>query len=265
MIGKLMGRLADRLILCPTNHAIQVSDRSCRSLNVGHDNVEIWTQDVGPVEREVDLYVLKFVGTGGRAECSTDQPACYWPTLRTRLWTVNPPGYGGSSGRASIRKLAPTARAVFEELMRLADGLPVVLFGNSLGGTCALHLAARYEVDGLILRNPPPLREMILGRFGWRSCYLGAWLITRQVPEELDCRANAGRATAPAVFVMSAQDTTVPPKYQRLIHEAYGGEKEIVVLENAGHAGPFSPEAAAAYQRALDWLWSSIVAARYPA
>jgi uncharacterized protein len=265
MIGKLMGRLADRLILCPTNHAIQVSDRSCRSLNVGHDNVEIWTQDVGPVEREVDLYVLKFVGTGGRAECSTDQPACYWPTLRTRLWTVNPPGYGGSSGRASIRKLAPTARAVFEELMRLADGLPVVLFGNSLGGTCALHLAARYKVDGLILRNPPPLREMILGRFGWRSCYLGAWLITRQVPEELDCRANAGRATAPAVFVMSAQDTTVPPKYQRLIHEAYGGEKEIVVLENAGHAAPFSPEAAAAYQRALDWLWSSIVAARYPA
>jgi uncharacterized protein len=262
MIGKLLEQLADRLILCPTIQAIPVSDKSCRSLNVGDDRVEIWIQDVGPLEREVDLYVLKFVGTGGRAERSSDQPACYWPTLRTRLWTVNPPGYGGSSGRASIRKLAPTARAVLEELMGLADGLPVVLFGNSLGGTCALHLAARYEVDGLIVRNPPPLREMILGRFGWRSCYLGAWLITRQVPEDLDCRANAGRATAPAVFVISAQDTTVPPIYQRLIHEVYRGEKEIVVLENAGHAGPFSPEAAVAYQQALDWLWSSIVAAR---
>jgi pimeloyl-ACP methyl ester carboxylesterase len=265
MIGKVMGRLADRLILCPTNHAIQVSDKSCRYLKVGRDRVEIWIQEVGPVEREVDLCVLKFVGTGGRAECSTDQPACYWPTFRTRLWTVNPPGYGGSSGQASIQKLAPTARVVFEELMRRADGLPIVVFGNSLGGTCALHLAARYKVDGLILRNPPPLREMILGRFAWRSCYLGAWLIARQVPKELDCRANAGRATAPAVFVMSAQDTTVPPKYQRLIHEAYGGTKEIVVLENAGHAGPFSPEAAAAYQRALERLWSSIVAARRPA
>jgi uncharacterized protein len=262
MIGKLLGRLADRLILCPTNHAIQVSDKTCRSLSVGQDTVEVWVQDVGPVERDVDVYVLKFVGTGGRAECSTDQPACYWPELGTRLWTVNPPGYGGSSGRASVRKLAPTARAVLEDLMRWADGRPVVLFGNSLGGTCALHLAARYKVDGLILRNPPPLREMILGRFGWRSCYLGAWLITRQVPEELDCRANARRAAAPAVFVMSAQDTTVPPRYQRFIHEAYCGEKEIVVLENAGHAGALSLEGAAAYQRALDWLWSSILAAR---
>jgi uncharacterized protein len=260
MTGKLLGWLADRLILCPTNHEIEAPDKTCLPLIVGQDKIEVWVQDVGPAEREVDVFVLKFAGTGGRAECSTDQPACYWPKLRSRLWTVNPPGYGGSTGPASVPKLAPAARAVFEQLWRVAEGRPVVLFGNSLGGACVLHLAARYQVDGLILRNPPPLREMILGRFGWRSGFLGAWLIARQVPDELDCRANARQTASPAVFVMSAEDTIVPPKYQRLIHEDYRGAKRIVVLENSGHAGPLSAQGAAAYQQAVDWLWSSILA-----
>lgn len=259
MLGKLLGRIADRLILFPTTHPIEVSDKTCRTLTAGDDRVEIWVADTGPAERDVDVFVLKFGGTGGRAELATPQPACFWPELRAQLWTVNPPGYGGSSGRASVRKLAPTARAVFEELQRLAAGRPIVLVGNSLGGTCVLHLAARYEVAGLILRNPPQLPELIVGRFGWRSCIFGAWLIARQVPAELDCCANAQHCSAPAVFVMSECDTIVPPKYQRKIHASYAGPRRVIVLPDAEHADSMSPATTAEYQQALDWLQSQIL------
>lgn len=262
MLTRLLGRMADRLILWPTKHPIEVTDKRCLRLNVGGDRVEVWEHDVGPVDRELDVLVLKFAGTGGRAEYSTDQPACFWPELRVRLWTVNPPGYGGSTGRAGVAKLAPTARAVYEHGKQAAAGRPLVLFANSLGGTCALHLAARFHADGLILRNPPPLRQIILARFGWRTGLLGAWLIARQVPEELDSLANARRAMAPAVFLMSERDTIVPPKHQRLIHQAYRGPKNVVVLKDAGHATSLTPDDVSAYQESLAWLWSSILARR---
>lgn len=259
MLSRWLGRMADRLILCPTTHAIEVTDKRCLPLTVGQDRVEVWEHDVGPADRESDVLVLKFPGTGGRAEYSTDQPACFWPDLRVRLWTVNPPGYGGSTGRASLVKLAPTARKVFEQAKREAAGRPLVLFANSLGGTCALHLAARFPVDGLILRNPPPLRQIIMARFGWRTGLLGARLIAGQVPEELDSLVNAPRVQAPAVFLMSERDAIVPPKYQRLIHEAYSGPKRVVSLKNAGHATSLTPDDVSAYQESLAWLWSSIL------
>lgn len=262
MLARWLRLSADRLILRPTTHAIEVTDKRCLPLNVGQDRVEVWEHEVGPVDRELDVLVLKFPGTGGRAEYSTDQPACFWPDLRTRLWTVNPPGYGGSSGNASVAKLAPTARVVFEHGRQAAAGRPLLLFANSLGGVCALHLAARFQVDGLILRNPPPLRQIIMARFGWRTGLLGAWLIARQVPDELDCLVNARRATVPAVFLMSERDTIVPPKHQRLIHEAYNGPKRVVVLKNAGHATSLTPDDVSLYQESLDWLWASIQASR---
>lgn len=255
----LLGRLADRLILCPSTHAVEVVGKRRHFVPVGSDRVEVWVHDAGPDDRDVDLYVLKFPGTGGRAEFSSDQPANFWPRRRVQLWTVNPPGYGGSSGRASLPKLAPTARAVFDDLLPRAAGRPIMVAANSLGGVSALHLAATRPVAGLILRNPPQLRSVILGRFGWRSMLLGAWCVACQVPCELDCCVNASRASAPAVFVLSARDTIVPARHQRLIHQAYTGPHRVVELLEAEHATTMTDEETTRYHAALCWLWSEAI------
>ena len=255
-------RLADRLILCPTTHAIDVQDRRRHMVRVGDDAVEVWVHDVGPADQDVDVYVLKFPGTGGRAERSTDQPGSFWPQLRTQIWAVNPPGYGRSSGCASLRKLGATARTVFDELRSGAAGRPLIVMANSLGGASALHLAANRSVDGLVLRNPPPLREVILGRYALRSLYLGAWLIAGQVPAELDSLSNARRSTAPAIFVTSDRDTIVPPKYQRQLLEAYAGPKQQVVLADADHISAMNETELAQYRRALEGLLGALRAAK---
>jgi uncharacterized protein len=255
-------RLANRLILRPTAHAIPVEGKQRRVVRVGDDVVEVWFHELGPPDRDVDLCVLKFPGTGGRAERATDQPASFWPHLRVQIQAVNPPGYGGSTGCASLRKLAVTARTVFDDLRSRAGPCPLIVMSNSLGGAAALHLAATRPVDALILRNPPPLREVILGRYALRGLYLGPWLIACQVPSELDCLKNARRATMPAVFVMSARDTIVPPEYQRQLHDAYAGPKQLVVLSDATHASPMGEAETEQYRHALDGLLSELGVSR---
>src|SRR5260370_12188818 len=83
---------------------------------------------------------------------------------------MNYPGFGGSTGPARLSRIGPAALTAFDELQRHANGQPIVLYGASLGASAALHIAAHRLVTGLILPNPPPLRQMILRQF--RLCNL---------------------------------------------------------------------------------------------
>jgi pimeloyl-ACP methyl ester carboxylesterase len=132
--------------------------------------------------------------------------------------------------------------------------------GNSLGTAYALYVAAKHRVDGLILRNPPPLRQMIVGRYGWWNGFLGAMLIAAQTPRELDSIANAALCRTPAVMLSSLRDRHVPVRYQRMIYNAYAGEKQILELPEADHADPLSEDELRRYRDLLDWLRGRILA-----
>ena len=247
--------LTDRLILCPTRHPIEATDKTRRLVPFGDGPLEIWTQRVGTEpSAAADLYVLKFPGTAGRAERSTAHPADAWPGMRVELWSVNPPGYGGSGGTASLGQIAAFAGAAFEQLQREAAGRPVLVTGSSLGCVGALYLAARQPLAGLILRNPPALREVILARFGWRTLHLGARLIARQIPPELDAIHNATAARAPAVFVSAQCDRVVPLKCQQRILAAYQGPQRVLRLAQADHHTPLTDDEAEQYRELLLWL-----------
>lgn len=255
----LLSRLLDRLVLQPTRHPIPAEEKSRRLIPFGAGQLEVWTHRVGGAGgREPDLFVLKFPGTAGRAERSTDHPADSWPDRCVELWAVNPPGYGGSTGRARLQQLAPVARTVYDELQHQAAGRPLLVTGNSLGCASALHLAATCPLAGLLLRNPPPLREVIVGRHGWWNLGLGVRLVARHIPEELDCIGNARRAKMPAVFVTSGSDTLIAPNYQRLVLDVYAGEQRVLVLPDADHATPIASEEEPRYRELLAWLREKI-------
>ena len=251
----LLSRLVDRLVLQPTRHPLPPEGKSRRLISFGEGQLEVWTHRVGGADgREPELFVLKFPGTAGRAERSTDHPADCWPDLCVELWAVNPPGYGGSSGKARLQELAPVARTVYQELQRHAAGRPVLVTGNSLGCASALHLAATLPLAGLILRNPPPLREVIVGRHGWWNLGLGVRLLVRHIPAELDCIRNARRAQPPAVFITSGSDTLIAPNYQRLVLDIYAGEQRVLVLPDADHATRMTSDEERQYRELLMWL-----------
>ena len=105
-----------------------------------------------------------------------------WNDRAVEIWGMNYPGFGGSAGPARLSKMGPSAVAAFDELERHAGDRPIVVYGASIGAAAALHVAASRPADiaGLILHNPPPLREMILRRFGWWNLWLLAGPVALQ-------------------------------------------------------------------------------------
>jgi uncharacterized protein len=249
-----LAALLDRFILRPTRHGLPTEGKTRRTVEFRSGQVEIWTHGAGPAGRVPDLFVLKIPGAGGRAERATDHPLNVWPDLSGAIWTLNPPGYGGSSGRASLQTLAAASRAAFDEIQREAGGMPILVTGSSLGGAAALYLAATCPVAGVLVRNAPPLRETIRGRFGRWGIRWAVDLLARQVPDELCAVRNARSATAPAAFVVSARDRTVPAEYQQAIIDAYAGEKRVLVLPEADHHDPLTEANQAPYAELLTWL-----------
>ena len=48
------------------------------------------------------------------------------------------------------------------------------------------HVAANRPVAAIVLQNPPPLRQLILGHYGWWNLWLIATPVALGVPSELD-------------------------------------------------------------------------------
>ena len=129
-------------------------------------NFEAWVseQSGGSSNR---IFAIKFPGTGGRAERSGPHPCEIFSHDNFEVWTVNPPGYGGSDGRPSLKNMVETCQASWNAFFQAAGDQLKIAVGNSLGCMSALYVAANYPIDGLFIRNPVPLTEYIVGRYGW--------------------------------------------------------------------------------------------------
>jgi len=248
--------LADRFILRPDRTPVETNGKLRREVPFAGGVIELWGERTGSAPDDAAIFVLKFSGQCGRAERAGVHPADAWPQLATQVWGFNPPGYGGSRGPSTLRNLLAGARHVLEDLLQVAAGRPVLLTGNSLGSATALHLAREYPVAGLVLRNPPPLKQLVVQRHGWWNLYLPAMGVARLIPRELDSIVNAQHCTVPAVAISCGADRVVPPKFQRLVLDSYGGEMRIVHVAGGDHITPIPKAQHPEYQGYLQWLLS---------
>jgi hypothetical protein len=252
--------LTDRIILGPTRHSLTPVGKSRRNLPLpGVGSLEVWVNRVGVAARaRPDLYLLKFPGTASRAEDPTDAYAHFWPALSIEVWAVNPPGYGGSDGRASLRHIPSMSELAFAAVDRAADGAPVLIAGESLGCVSALYLSARHPVDALVLRDPPPLGEIILGRHPKGPLHRLARALATQLPEGLNTLDNAANSDAPAVMLLSRQDRVVPFEFQQRVAHVYRGPSRHLVLPDADHGDPPTASELAAFTEMTHWLWGAV-------
>jgi len=247
----VLGRLGDRLILWPTQGPIAAGAAQRRTIAFAGGELEAWVMPArsGAAGR----YLLRFYGNADRAERWAASEARGWPD-DVESWAVNYPGYGGSTGPASLERVALAALAAYDAVAAL--GKPVYVVGTSLGTTAALHVSAERRVAGVVLHNPPALRQLIVGEHGWWNLWLLAWPVSLQIPRGLDSVENARRSTAPALFVLSQRDEVVPHKYHQLVAEAYAGAKQVILRPEAGHNDPLDEAANTAYQAGLTRLFA---------
>ncbi len=255
-MSTILSRFADRLILCPSTDPIDVEDRRRVAIPGRDGEIECWVTksgDAGVPSRR--CVVIKFPGAAGRAERGRPYPFHLWDDCVAEVWTVNHRGYGGSAGEASVQNFVQTCDDVWEFIHQHHPDTPVVVTGNSLGGISALYLAGRYETAGILLRNPPPLAQMIAGRprYNWWNFGL-ARIIARQVPPELDAIENAARADCPALFVRSERDRVIPQPFQQMIIDRYEGPLREFWISQARHHDPVGQDQEAEYLAAVEWL-----------
>jgi hypothetical protein len=250
------GHLPDHLILFPTTAPIDADGAVRKMLPFQNGQLEVWTAKSRLAQQKggADIYVLRFYGNADRADRWAAAEAKMWNDRAVEIWGMNYPGFGRSTGPARLSRIGPAALTAFDELKRQAADWPVVVFGTSIGATPALHVAAHRRVAGLILHNPVPLREMILRRFGWWNLWLLAGPVALQIPKDLDSISNAKTIRAPAIFLLAEEDEVVPPRYHKLVVDAYAGEKRVISLHGAYHNDPIESVGLADFYRALDWL-----------
>ena len=248
---------ADQMLLAPSQQAIASPKASKQAVALADGGtLEIWTartslaDDVGP-----RAFVLRFCGNGERAENAVQTERQLWGEFPVEIWAVNYPGFGGSSGPSQLRLLAPCGLAAYDVLAKHAAGHPILLSGLSMGTVVALYVAVNRPVDGLLLRSPVPVRDVILGRYGWWNLWLFAGPVAAGFPSELDSEKNAQRITVPAVFIITGNDELVPRTYQRRITGAYAGKKKVFVAEQAHHNTPLTERELQKLQEDLRWLF----------
>jgi pimeloyl-ACP methyl ester carboxylesterase len=248
--------LPDRLILFPTTTRIDAGGATQKTVAFAGGEVEIWSaaSKLAQSSGHTEAYVLRFYGNADRAEHWVADEAEMWNNRAVEVWGVNYPGFGGSTGPARLARLGPAGPSAFDALKQVAGDRPIILFGASLGTTVALDIAAHRPVAGLILQNPPPIREVIYRQFGWWNLWLLAGPLAQKIPAALDSVANAKAVHAPAIFLLADQDDVVAPRFQTLVVEAYAGEKQVIHLPGAGHNSPIDSASLTRMHDSIDWL-----------
>ena len=249
--------LRDKLVLHPNTGPVSQSSGELIQFHRSDGGVTdaFRAQSPGCLDHLPEAYLLDFTGNGTRAEWIAQSVADRWQNHPVQTYTVNYPGYGGSTGPASMNTMPQMELDAFDDVYKLAAGKPVIVTGHSLGCTAALYVAANRPVAGLVLQNAPPLRQLIIGRFGWWNLWLGAIPIAWQIPTKLDSIANAKQCLAPAVLISSIHDDYVPPKYHKMVYDAYAGPHYLLPIDGGHNTAPDrSPQ----FPAALDWLWQQL-------
>jgi pimeloyl-ACP methyl ester carboxylesterase len=197
-----------------------------------------------------------FTGKGDRADRWVAMVADSWGDKPVEVFGMNYPGAGGSDSPGKLTEVLPAALGVYDAVQAAAGTRRVFIQAASFGTAVALAVAARRPVSGLILQNPVPLRQLLVGHYGWWNLWLAAVPVAARVPPELGSIENAKHVTAPAVFISSGNDEVVPPLFHRLVIDGYAGPKRLIEMPGASHAAALTAAAAAELQVDRDWLWN---------
>jgi pimeloyl-ACP methyl ester carboxylesterase len=173
-----------------------------------------------------DTVLLYF---GGNAE-----PVVYnaLPMLRlaeVTAYLIDYRGYGDSDGSPSERALRDDALAHFDWIRTLHPQSRIVLVGRSLGSAMALHVAARRDIDGIVLISPfTSLRDV--------AAFHLPWLPIRPLfRHPFDVVPDARRIGADVLVIAGENDSVIPRRFtDALVRELPSGA-EVHIISGTGH------------------------------
>lgn len=154
-------------------------------------------------------------------------------------------GYSGNAGEPRQSHLIEDAVAAAEWLARRTPDAPVVYFGESLGGSVALHLAMRMRPRAIVLEGAfDSAANLAQARY---PIFPAAHLIK----DPWDSLAIAPAIASPVLMLHGSRDGVVPISHARRLFQELPEPKQFVRQEGAGHVDLFEHGAA---PQVLEWL-----------
>lgn len=137
-------------------------------------------------------------------------------------------GYGKSEGKPSERKLFLDAIAAHDYVARLGTQ-PIVLYGESVGGPYAAHVARERKVRCVIIENSFPSLKAI-GNALYKPLPLG-WT----APFALRTTDWLNEAGVPVLVLHGQRDEVIPYFLGKELHDGLRVPKEMLTSAHAGH------------------------------
>lgn len=189
---------------------------------------------------------------GNAENISTHIGSVYWlPERGFNLFLIDYRGYGKSAGEPTLYGVHEDAARAVPVLLEQpeARGLPLVLFGQSLGGAVAIHTAAHSEhrdkLDALIVESSFSSYRRVareaLGNF-WLTWPL-QWPLSFTISDEY----QPGRAieridSIPTLLIHGDQDKVVDAKHSEELYRRANTTKQLWMVPGGGHTDVFSSE-----------------------
>lgn len=141
-------------------------------------------------------------------------------------------GFGQSSKALPSESLAyEDARAAWDWLARQHPQARRHVFGHSLGGAIAVHLAAEApDVAGLMVEGSFTSIPDVVSSFQW------GWLpIGPLITQRFDAASRIARVKAPVLVVHGSADNLIQPELGRALYERASEPKRWVLVEGGSH------------------------------
>nr|WP_246312361.1 alpha/beta fold hydrolase [Aquabacterium terrae] len=141
-------------------------------------------------------------------------------------------GFGRSTAALPSEAMArEDARAAWAWLAAQQPAAPRYIFGHSLGGAIAVHLAADVvDEAGLIVEGSFTSIPEVFGTFKWGWLPLGP-LITQR----FDAAARIGGVGAPVLVVHGSEDTLIAPALGKALFERAAEPKRFLLVDGGSH------------------------------
>ena len=187
---------------------------------------------------------------GNAGNISEHLPSVFWLAQRGfNVLSVDYRGYGASSGKPSIEGLIIDARSTIKYALNEFEGMPIVVFGQSLGGAAAISAIAPYKdkIAALIVEGAFSSYEVVAKEIAKRSWigYLALPFLGEVAPKRYDPIENIGALEGlPILIIHGDRDPIVAVSHARNLFDAAKEPKELKIVFNGGHIGLFAADRA---------------------
>lgn len=169
------------------------------------------------------------------------------PERALSIYLLEYPGYGARLGSPSQSAFLAACK---EAVARIPEDVPLLLLGESIGTGVASATAAAHpaRIQGLLLLTPfDSLANVAQHHYPLLPV---RWILRDQYPSEKWLESYRG----PVAIVLAEDDTIVPAKFGRKLHDTYVGPKKLVIAARADHNDLLPALPASAWREALDFL-----------